>query len=94
MKKTLLSKFNIKQILVIGFSVTLFIMSVHIVVSYFKFTSIENKVSGFEHIVDKVITLEEIKTDIVQIQQFLTDVSATGEDDGFEMAQKHYNSAL
>jgi len=94
MKNTFLSRFNIKQILLIGFSVTLLIMSIHTVVSYFKFSSIEKKVESFEDIVDKVITLEEIKTDIIQIQQFLTDVSATGDNEGFELAQKHYNRLL
>jgi len=94
MSKTILSKFSIKQILIIGFAITFTVLTVHTGVSYLKFGTVEAKVKNLEKLAEKVVLLEEVKTDIVQIQQYLTDVSATGLKDGFEEAKKHYGAVM
>jgi methyl-accepting chemotaxis protein len=94
MKNTLLSKFNIKQLMIGGMLILILVLVFHDIISALKINSIEKRIFEYEKSVQITLQLKEAKIDIVQIQQFLTDVSATGDNDGFKEAKKYYIQVL
>jgi methyl-accepting chemotaxis protein len=85
--------------IVICFSVPLLLMAL---IGAWTFIVSEEVFEKAEHVRDESvvfsITAQQMSKDVVQIQQWLTDISATrgldGLDDGFEEAQKSYESFL
>ncbi len=90
--------FRIKKLLMALVAVVISVMGIHMFISHYKITEINEKVHKNRYeTLPHTFDFLNLKINVIEIQQWLTDISATraakGFDDGFSEAEKYYKNA-
>jgi methyl-accepting chemotaxis protein len=93
-----MSMFNnltVRQTLLLSTGLGLVLLLILSIVSWFGFSAAVDNIRREHEVVQPSFdAMQEARFNIVQIQQFLTDVSATGEEGGYDEAKKAFDESL